>query len=683
MLGPGEFKVDDNVEGALWQLCAYIKQAFREQLDRRFIIGFTLCLDQLNIYLFDRSGVIGTQDSIDIHKEPKKFIQFLASYSTLTAERLGWDPTMKLYTPETGKAIASYTYPWSKSKGNLEAESLYDRQWVITLGKDSRWITIRALSVVGGEIMCGRATVVWEVVKFKDFEKKRNTEVYVLKQSWQRLPGQKHDEKLDNTPFESFAYDKAKFADRLEAAEYVCSSEKKAHVTTFDFIRKSLEGTRFIPNSQGEKKPISTGHSSAFHSREPYIYKQRIRPEEFGKLIFSDVGRRPVSRTQTRIIMKTRGRPLQFFQNLIEFLHAIHDAVKDHGELYFHGVLHRDISGGNIVIIIFYKKSKRIGNLIDLDHAKVDGSGEFIDPSKMDLELELPEQLLQSFMTEMKYYFKRFVSHETIRKAFLAFAKRQLDKRSDDPVVDDGLAAAAYRAFEDTRAYINDLFDVYRFKTSAEQPLLPSRVWFDEDLPKQPSFVNHAAGPGYRTGTLPYMSHAILKDSKIPHDAIHDIESFFWVIIDIALGQEGPGGHTRVIEDNTDLKAIIHRYFESSKDTLALSKGELFDPDFKRAKSVLDTITAQFAPYFVPLQPFVKKLWGILWLAFKHKAYELWWIHGYTLKYVKNAIEKLERHPPQSNSDEQQEHWTSMERGEIERREKYDADTLAVIQKHK
>jgi hypothetical protein len=53
---------------ALIQLCCYARQILREQLDRRFLIGLTLCLDKLNVYLFDRSGVVGMEKSIDIHK---------------------------------------------------------------------------------------------------------------------------------------------------------------------------------------------------------------------------------------------------------------------------------------------------------------------------------------------------------------------------------------------------------------------------------------------------------------------------------------------------------------------------------------------------------------------------------------------------------------------------------------
>jgi len=63
-----KIETEAEVNSALLQLCGYTRQIFREQLDRRFVIGLTLCFDQLRVYLFDRSGVMGTAKAIDIHQ---------------------------------------------------------------------------------------------------------------------------------------------------------------------------------------------------------------------------------------------------------------------------------------------------------------------------------------------------------------------------------------------------------------------------------------------------------------------------------------------------------------------------------------------------------------------------------------------------------------------------------------
>ena len=49
------------------QLCSYIRQVFREQFDRRFVIALLFCGDGLTLWYCDRVGLVGTIDPINIH----------------------------------------------------------------------------------------------------------------------------------------------------------------------------------------------------------------------------------------------------------------------------------------------------------------------------------------------------------------------------------------------------------------------------------------------------------------------------------------------------------------------------------------------------------------------------------------------------------------------------------------
>jgi serine/threonine protein kinase len=73
------------------------------------------------------------------------------------------------------------------------------------------------------------------------------------------------------------------------------------------------------------------------------------------------------------MVLGPLGRPLDKYLYEDEVLLAIRDAIKAHRMLYFTGgILHRDISGGNIVISNHtdpYSGEKRFGTLIDFDHA--------------------------------------------------------------------------------------------------------------------------------------------------------------------------------------------------------------------------------------------------------------------------------------------------------------------------
>jgi hypothetical protein len=110
-------------------------------------------------------------DDDNIAQEPKKFIQVIASLSLLKPEQLGWDPTMRLYLPgRTPSFIHSYD-----PSVTIEdyRETAYNTRWAIDMpsrdGKSREtFITVRALSIARAEVMCGRGTLVWHVVKHGD-----------------------------------------------------------------------------------------------------------------------------------------------------------------------------------------------------------------------------------------------------------------------------------------------------------------------------------------------------------------------------------------------------------------------------------------------------------------------------------------------------------------------------------
>jgi len=62
---------DSNWNELITQLIGYLRRILREQLDRRFVFGLTLGLATMTVWMHDRSGVIGTKTSIDIHKVSK------------------------------------------------------------------------------------------------------------------------------------------------------------------------------------------------------------------------------------------------------------------------------------------------------------------------------------------------------------------------------------------------------------------------------------------------------------------------------------------------------------------------------------------------------------------------------------------------------------------------------------
>ena len=88
----------------------------------------------------------------------------------MKAHQLGWDPSMRLYRPlESPQFVHSYDprVTLDSFSGNL-----FQTNWAIEMtgptGQRETFITTRGISIARSEIMCGRATLVWEVVKHAD-----------------------------------------------------------------------------------------------------------------------------------------------------------------------------------------------------------------------------------------------------------------------------------------------------------------------------------------------------------------------------------------------------------------------------------------------------------------------------------------------------------------------------------
>ncbi|KAK5629960.1 hypothetical protein RRF57_005675 [Xylaria bambusicola] len=83
-----------------------------------------------------------------------------------------------------------------------------------------------------------------------------------------------------------------------------------------------------------------------------------------------DVGASFMNRILTCVVTSPLGRPLHTFQSPSELLRVFHDAIKCHRSLYHDaGILHQDVSAGNIIILDGEDEEKPKGILIDLDSA--------------------------------------------------------------------------------------------------------------------------------------------------------------------------------------------------------------------------------------------------------------------------------------------------------------------------
>jgi hypothetical protein len=78
-------------------------------------------------------------------------------------------------------SLPSYKYPWKKLDGFKDRYSI---QWVVSDQSRSnepvQYVSLRSLGIIGAEMLCGRATIVLEVVSLEDYKNKNEKVCYHL-----------------------------------------------------------------------------------------------------------------------------------------------------------------------------------------------------------------------------------------------------------------------------------------------------------------------------------------------------------------------------------------------------------------------------------------------------------------------------------------------------------------------
>ncbi|TFY54115.1 hypothetical protein EVG20_g9843 [Dentipellis fragilis] len=187
-------------------------------------------------------------------------------------------------------------------------------------------------------------------------------------------------------------------------------------------------------------------------------------------------------------------------------------------------------------------------------------------------------------------------------------------------------------------------------------------LWFGgalhRDVRAPPRESHHSQTPE-KTGTKAFMSAEVLSNQPnwpdtvrdtekyvnghILHSAIHDLESFFWILVYLCLTRAGPGGgHRDPPEDSkacARLDHIVTCLFTSDDDlVLARNKHDLF----QSPEDMRDFIVPQFHPYFQCLSNLVLDWWNILQLAYRtYDALTPAVIHQQVLDVLDDALKAL------------------------------------------
>ncbi|KAG5650393.1 hypothetical protein H0H81_012394 [Sphagnurus paluster] len=258
------------------------------------------------------------------------------------------------------------------------------------------------------------------------------------------------------------------------------------------------------------------------------------------------------------------------------------------------------------------------------------------------------------------------------------------------PVVSDMAVVQAYRhTAQNFRIYlgdmVNEIFPQHvGAKLEIDKKLTPTDLgWDDKDL-QWPDFDDREPQKGERTGTLPYMSAEVLSQGtrsiyclqgRLPrkpfcHNAVHDVESFLWVLIFLCLTRKGPG--MDMVRDEFLPGSIsgrvflcVKQYFDDKEQALEVSKADLFN----YPNEFEDRILALFHPYFDSLKPLVHHWWRILVIAYRYHADEYYRIHDHIIRLLQDVIKTIQDPSPVDEATAK----------ELQRRKKFYEHTLCTF----
>lgn len=379
----GELKKSQNkgeyVE-ELMKFSGHAREVFAAQPTRRFLHGFIIRGSIMELWVFDRSGLYGSE-SFDIHEDPRQFVKIMFGYTRMSDEELGVNTHIE--EDKIGKYIVLKKKDRGKSKMEkrlyLEKNPIAFQRAIVCRGTtcyraksldSDRWEYVVKFAwrsdkrkAEGEPLKLAKERDVWGVAKLishQDLEEVAEMRQGLIFSKPQKFRSARRDIINQNRSRQSTMTAGWGISPKSLSTS---SSGQKRRMTDEEVMapppKRSNSGTpgrSNIANLSTAQMNSTTSPGSEQHqvnclmARDDGLFENRI----FSCLVISPPG-----------------RAIQNFDTLVEFLESCRDFIKAHRSLYRDGkILHRDISENNLIITDAMQKGDPKGTLIDLDLAK-------------------------------------------------------------------------------------------------------------------------------------------------------------------------------------------------------------------------------------------------------------------------------------------------------------------------
>ncbi|EPT02668.1 hypothetical protein FOMPIDRAFT_1105917, partial [Fomitopsis schrenkii] len=440
-------KHSDEHEKTLIQLAKSARNIMLAQ-GRLFAFVVGIYGDMARIFRFDRAGAV-CSPLFDYVLHPEYLHGFLWRFvhpGGRDCVVLGDDPTTSLGSKRDRGYVRRIAKEYDPSYQHTEENQKAIRRFTVTDEDDNKKEYLAYKLIFVNTRLCSRASMIWEAFELDEKGEATGVRV-VIKDAWRQFerPSEiTHYRDLQEAA-ESTAEDAAAFLSGF--AEFGCGDDLG--------LRETRDLTKAGHAITSDQKPFA---GSVDTLDECQLLKLSFSPAVVP-------GHRTVSaccrhapptfeRGHIRLVIKTVGTPITDFESTYDMVCGIRDAIKAHKRAYEAGILHRDISRGNVML-----------------RRKADGS-------------------VGGFLHDFDY--------ASNWKRFLA------DMQSDTSL-------AAWHAY------------------TLEE--------YKKDMAKRnEKKKNKTEEQKQRTGTIYFMAVEILdKTFRITHEARHDLESFYWLLVWIVL----------------------------------------------------------------------------------------------------------------------------------------------------
>ncbi|KAI9804850.1 MAG: hypothetical protein M1825_001219 [Sarcosagium campestre] len=373
----GELKESNaDRKGTLLQISRYVRDIFACQPTRRYVPAFTLCSDEMEIWIFDRSGPYGP-GPFNIHEEPERFIKVISGYTMMDDKELGVDTFTEVDVDGRFITLPQHGIE-PATKVRLDPSPFVFRRAIVCQGTSC----FLSKTPASESYDC--------VVKFSWTSDRRQPEAELLKLARQR--GVKGVASLVGScritsvaemrsglafgkpyPFRSQPSVAPSFSPSF--SQYQTPNSPSGSFS-------ELHGLRVADGPSNKRKLVDIGQRPSkrlkFNSRRSSQQQNEVTydvEEAQGTSLTATHNEPYDDRIFRCLVISPAGRAIRRPESPLELLEALRDAIKAHRSLYLEGnILHRDISENNIIITKPETDGFK-GMLIDLDLAKELGGG--------------------------------------------------------------------------------------------------------------------------------------------------------------------------------------------------------------------------------------------------------------------------------------------------------------------